>query len=130
MSNIKSIYVIDNKETPIFTLQRHKQGSNAVNKSLLSRFIYSLQSIASRLENEESRVIKIGDQNYFIIKDSIINFKYIIEYSNEKTFDHVSLILKKIEKMFIENFEGKLDLPVLMKLKLVASLREEILNII
>ena len=130
MSNISSIYVIDNKETPIFTLEIHKQGSNAINKTLLSHFIYSLQSIASKMESDEGRVIKIGNENYFIIKDSIINFRYIIEYGNETTFDQISLILNKIKQKFIESFEGKLDLPVSMKIELVASLREHILNII
>ena len=130
MSNISSIYVIDNKETPIFTLEIYKQGSNAINKTLLSHFIYSLQSIASKMESDEGRVIKIGNENYFIIKDSIINFKYIIEYGNETTFDQISLILNKIKQKFIESFEGKLDLPVSMKIELVASLREHILNIV
>lgn len=130
MSNISSIYVIDNKETPIFTLEIHKQGSNAINKTLLSRFIYSLQSIASQMESDEGRVIKIGNENYFIIKDSIINFKYIIEYGNETTFDQISLILNKIRQKFIKSFEGKLDLPVSMKIELVASLKEHILALI
>jgi len=130
MSNIRSIYVIDNKEIPIFTLEIHKQGSNAINKILLSHFIYSLQSIASQIESDEGRVIKIGNENYFIIKDSIINFKYIIEYSTETTFDQVSLVLNKIRQKFIESFEGKLDLPVSMKIELVALIKEYILDIV
>jgi len=130
MSNISSIYVIDNMKTPIFTLETHKQGSNAVSKTLMSRFIDSLQSIASQMENDEGRVIKIGNTNYFIIKDTIINFKYIIEYSNENTFDQISLILNKVKNKFIERFEGKLDLPISMKIELVASLKEDILEFI
>lgn len=130
MSNISSIYVIDNKETPIFTLEFHKQGSKAINKALLSRFIYSLQVIASQMKNDEARVIKISNENYFIIKDSIINFKYIIEYSNENTSDQISLILNKIKQIFIESFKDKLDLPISKKTELVASLREHILELI
>ncbi|NVM35579.1 MAG: hypothetical protein HWN81_08275 [Candidatus Lokiarchaeota archaeon] len=130
MSNISSIYVIDNMETPIFTLENHKQGSNAVSKALMSHFIYSLQSIASKMENDEGRVIKIGNKNYFIIKDTIINFKYIIEYSNENAFDQISLILNKVKNKFIKRFEGKLDLPISMKIELVALLKEDILEII
>ncbi|MFW9876667.1 MAG: hypothetical protein ACFFG0_26530, partial [Candidatus Thorarchaeota archaeon] len=114
MSNISSIYVIDNKEIPIFTLEMHKQGSDAINKTLLSRFIYSLQTITSQMKSDEGRVIKIGNENYLIIKDSIINFKYIIEYSNETTFDKISLVLNEIKQKFIERFEGKLDLPISM----------------
>ena len=130
MSNISSIYVIDNKETPIFTLENHKQGSNAVSKALMSHFIYSLQSIAYQIESDEGRVIKIGNKNYFIIKDTIINFKYIIEYSNEYTFNQISLILNKIKNKFIERFEGKLNLPIPKKIELVALLKEDILEII
>ncbi|TKJ23075.1 MAG: hypothetical protein CEE43_04995 [Promethearchaeota archaeon Loki_b32] len=117
-------------KTPIFTLENHKQGSNAVSKTLMSRFIDSLQSIASQIENDEGRVIKIGNKNYFIIKDTIINFKYIIEYSNENTFDQISLILNKVKNKFIERFEGKLDLPISMKIDLVALLKEDILEFI
>jgi len=130
MSNISSIYVIDNMETPIFTLENHKQGSNEVSKALMSRFIYSLQNVASQMESDEGRVIKIGNKNYFIIKDSIINFKYIIEYSNEYTFNQISLILNKVKNKFIERFEGKLNLPISMKIELVALLKEDILEII
>ena len=130
MSNIRSIYVIDNRKIPIFTLEIFKQGSNAINKTLLSRFIYSLQSIASKMQSNETRVIKISDENYCMMKDSIINFKYIIAYGNENTFDQIILILNKITQKFIENFEGKLDLPTSKKIELIASLKEDIRSLI
>ncbi len=130
MNNISGIYVVDNKELLIFTFERHRQNSNTVKNALLSHFIYALQSIASQLESDESRVIEIKNENYLIIKDSKINFKYIIKYSKETALDQISVILNKIKNKFIESFEGRLDLPVPMKTKLVASLRDDILEIL
>jgi len=130
MNDIVWIYVIDNTGAPIFSHENYLEGSKNTENALMSHFIYGLQIIASQIDYNELRRIEIAQENYFLMKDNHINFKYILKLSKNAKHDQIKSLMNILINLFQKKFENKLNLSIKMKSKILSEIREEIIRIL
>lgn len=130
MDEIIWIYIIDGSGATIFSYEDNLQGTSEVNHALLSHFIYALQSIAKNLEEEEIKEVNIDKNRFFLMKEKLTNYLFIIKTKPNAKSEILKLILQKIKNKFIEKFTGHFTLPVQDKIKLLKSFREDVKRII
>jgi hypothetical protein len=124
------IYIIDGSGATIFSYENYLKGTSGVNHALLSHFIYALQSIAKNLEEEEIKEVVIDKNRFFLIKEKLTNYIFIIKTKPNAKSEILKIILKKIMDKFIEKFTGHFTLPVQDKIELIKSFREDVKMII
>jgi len=130
MDDIIWIYIIDNSGATIFSYENNLKGTSEVNQALLSHFIYALQSIAKNLEEEEIKEVVIDKNRFFLMKEKLTNYLFIIKTKPNAKSVILKVILKKIKNRFVEKFTGHFTLPVQDKIKLLKSFREDVKRII
>ena len=108
MNKIYWIYIIDNTGATIFSYEQSIQGTSKINSTLLSHFIYALQSVAKNLEVDEIKAVDIGNNKFFITKEKLTSYLFIIKTSTDIESKRINPILSfpfsKITCSFINNF--------------------------
>jgi len=130
MDDIIWIYIIDKSGTTVFSYDNYTQGTSDVNHTLLSHFILALQSIVKNIEEEEIKEVNIDKNNFYLIKEKLTGFLFIIKTKPNAKSEIVESILKKIKGKFVERFTGHFTLPVQDKIKLLNSFKEDVKRII
>jgi len=130
MDEIVWIYIIDSSGATIFSYENYVQGTSEVNLTLLSHFIYALQSVAKNIEEDEIKEVDIDKNKFFLIKEKLTSYLFIIKTKPNAKSEIIKLILKKIKEKFIEKFTGHFTLPVQDKIKLLKSFKEDVKKII
>ncbi|MFX1326497.1 MAG: hypothetical protein ACFE8N_16215 [Promethearchaeota archaeon] len=124
------IYIIDNSGATIFSYENFLMGNSEINHALLSHFIHALQSMAKNLEEEEIKEVIIGENRFYLSKEALTNYLFIVKTKPTAKYENLKLILKKIKDRFVEKFTGHFTLPVQDKLELIQSFKEDVKKII
>ncbi|MFW9867939.1 MAG: hypothetical protein ACFFEN_17735 [Candidatus Thorarchaeota archaeon] len=130
MKEIIWIYIIDSSGATVFSYDNYVQGDSQVNHTLLSHFIYALQSVAKNMKEDETKEVEINKNKFFLIKEKLTNFLFIIKTKPQAKSELVTPILKKIQEKFVEKFTGHFTLAVPDKIKLLKSFKEDVKRII
>ena len=130
MDEIIWIYIIDSSGATIFSYDNYINGTSDVNHSILTHFIHALQSVAKNIEEDEIRVVNIDKNKFFLIKEKLTSYLFIIKTKPNAKSEIINPILKKIKKKFVEKFTGHFTLPVQDKIILLKSFKEDIKRII
>ncbi|MFW9897309.1 MAG: hypothetical protein ACFFD7_16010 [Candidatus Thorarchaeota archaeon] len=130
MKEIFWIYIIDSSGATIFGYDNYVKGNSEVNHTLLSHFIYALQSVAKNLGEDETKEVEINKNKFFLIKEKLTNYLFIIKAKPNAKSEVITLILKKIREKFMEKFTGHFTLPVQDKIELLRAFKEDVKRII
>ena len=130
MDEIIWIFIIDKSGATIFSYENYANGTSQANRALLSHFIYALQSIARNIEEDEIKEVDIDKNKFFLIKENLTSFLFIIKATPNAKFEIIKTILKKIKEKFVEKFTGHFTLPVQDKIVLLRSFKEDVKRII
>ncbi|TFG06334.1 MAG: hypothetical protein EU539_07920 [Promethearchaeota archaeon] len=108
IKEIRKIFIIDSEAKPVYIRENYIQGSGQVNYALLSKFIKALQIFAKEYgDDEETRIIEMGGQKIFALKDEFTNFQYVMVCQKDSNHKKMLKILNNIKNLFIEKFMGK-----------------------
>ena len=130
MDEIIWIYIIDSSGAIIFSYENLVQGPSVVNHALLSHFIYALQSVAKNIEEDEIKKVDIDKNKFFLIKEKLTSFLFIIKTKPNAKSEIIKPILKKIKEKFGKKFKGHFTLAVQDKIELLKSFKEDVKKII
>ncbi|MFW9880640.1 MAG: hypothetical protein ACFFG0_46825 [Candidatus Thorarchaeota archaeon] len=130
MKKIIWIYIIDSSGATIFSYDNYVKGNSEVNHTLLSHFIYALQSVAKNIGEDETKEVEINKNKFFLIKEKLTSYLFIIKTKLNAKPENINPILKKIKEKFVEKFTGHFTLPIQDKIKLLQSFKEDVKNII
>lgn len=126
MNVINWIYIIDESGATIFSFENHVQGTNGRTSAVLSHFLFALQSIAKTLKDDEVRSVEMGNNRFFLCKEKMTNYLFIIKTNRDADTFVISPILTEIKNKFVEKFEGHFQLVIEDKLVLINAFKEEI----
>ena len=124
MNKIYWIYIIDNTGATIFSYEQSIQGTSKINSTLLSHFIYALQSVAKNLEVDEIKAVDIGNNEFFITKEKLTSYLFIIKTSTDIESKRINPILKNIRNKFVELFTGHFSLNLDEKVEILKSFED------
>ena len=130
MREINWIHIIDNKGAPIFVYENYIQGKRENNYALLSHFLYALKTVASKLRENEVKVMLIGKRKFFLIKDNVYNFVFILKSDINAEPEDINPILKEIKKAFIDKLDDELVLNIEERNKIISSFKEDLKRIL
>ncbi|MFX1313825.1 MAG: hypothetical protein ACFFHD_14640 [Promethearchaeota archaeon] len=130
MDKIIWIYIIDRSGATIFSYEPYIKGNSEVNITLLSHFIHALQAVAKNMKYDEIKEVNIDKNRFFLIKEKLTNFLFIIKTKPKTQSEIISSTLTKIKEKFVEKFTGHFTLPVQDKIKLLKSFKEDVKRII
>ncbi|MFX0020524.1 MAG: hypothetical protein ACFFAF_17505 [Candidatus Hermodarchaeota archaeon] len=130
MDEIIWIYIIDNTGATVFSYENYIKGTSQVNHTLLSHFIHAFQSVAKNIEEDEIKDLIIDKNKFFLIKEKLTSFLFIIKTKLNARSEIINPILKKVKDRFVDRFTGHFTLPVQEKIKILKSFREDVKRII
>ena len=124
MERIFWLYIIDPKGATLFSYQNAIHGSSQINSTLLTHFIYALQAVAKNLEEDEIKGVDIGNNKFFITKEKLTSFLFIMKTKTNAEARVINPILKKIENEFVKRFTGHFTLDIDEKVKILKSFED------
>lgn len=130
MNQIYWIYIIDDTGAPIFSYESIVQGSLNKNHAIISHFLHALQSIGKNLEYNEVKSIDLGNNRFFLTKEKLTNYLFILKSDQDADFQFITLLLKQIKHKFVEKFKGHFKLVVDEKIELLNSFKEDVREIL
>ena len=126
MNDIKWIYMINNRGSLVLIYKNTNQGAVEPNYSILSHFIFALQSVAGKFEEDEVKVIEIENENFFMIEEKLSSSFFILKSDNGVSPKKIYPILREIKNKFTERFSGNENLDLHQKQELFKSFKKEI----
>jgi len=129
MEKIYWLYIIDDSGATIFSYENPIQGTSGINSTLLSHFIYALQSVAKNLEEDEIKGVDIGNNKFFITKEKLTSYLFIIKTITIAEARIINPILKNFENEFVRRFTGHFSLDVDEKVKIIKSFEEYVKDV-
>ncbi|MHA2282146.1 MAG: hypothetical protein ACXAC5_14990 [Promethearchaeota archaeon] len=124
------INIIDDSGAIIFSYENYVKGTSEVNHALLSHFIHALQSVGKNLQEDEIKEVDIAKDKFFLIKEKLTSYLFIIKTKPHTQSEIIQLILKKIKNKFLQKFTGHFTIPIQEKIELLKSFKEDVKNII
>jgi len=128
IKEIHRIYIID-KVAKVFYLRESyipDSDSAPVDHALLSRFVGALESFTTELGEEKTKIINLGDEKIFVIKDKITAYRFVLCCEMNSKPKKMFKILNSIMNTFITQFTGKFSANKEEKKKAMNSFVEEI----
>jgi len=130
MDEIIWIYIIDKSGATIFNYDNYIKKSSDIDHSILTHFIHALQSVAKNIEEDEIKVVNIDKNKFFLMKEKLTSYLFIIKAKPNAKSELINPILRKIKDKFVEKFTGHFTLAVQEKISLLKSFKEDIKRII
>ena len=126
IKEVHRIYIID-KDAKIFYLrENYIQDRAQIDHALLSRFVGALESFTTELGEEHTKIINLGDEKIFVIKDKVTAYRFILCCNMNSKPKKMFKILTNIMNIFISQFTGKFSANEDDKRKTMNSFVEEI----
>jgi len=128
IKEIHRIYIIDKDAKVFYLRENYIPGSDLtpVDHALLSRFVSALESFTTELGEEKTKIINLGDEKIFVIKDKITAYRFILCCDMNSKPKKMFKILNSIMNIFIAEFTGKFSASKDVKKKAMNSFVEEI----
>ncbi|MFX0069481.1 MAG: hypothetical protein ACFFAO_00105, partial [Candidatus Hermodarchaeota archaeon] len=106
MDKIYWIYILDKTGATLFSYENITPGVPGNTSALLSNFIFALQSIAKSLKEDEVKGVEMGNSKFFMTKEKLTNYLFIVKSDREAELNFIELILNEIITKFIKKFTG------------------------
>lgn len=126
MNRIYWLYIIDKDGATLFSFENITPGSSGNSSALLSNFIFALRSIAKSLKMDEVRGVEMGNNKFFLTRETLTNYLFIIKSDRDAGLNYIKIILNQIKNKFIEKFAGHFKLVVDEKIELLNSFKEDV----
>lgn len=109
IKEIHRIYIIDKDAKVFYLRENYITGSDSapIDHALLSRFVGALESFTTELGEEKTKIINLGDEKIFVIKDKITAYRFILCCDMNSKPKKMFKILNSIMNTFITQFTGK-----------------------
>ena len=130
MNQIYWIYIIDNTGATIFSYENLIQGSLNSNHTIISHFLFALQSVGKNLGYNEVKSINLGNNRFFLTKEKLTNYLFILKSDRDADLELITLLLKQIKHKFVEKFTGHFTLIIDEKIELLNSFKEDVKEIL
>ena len=130
MNKIYWIYIIDNTGATIFSYESPIQGVSGINSTLVSHFIYALQAVGKNLAEDEIKAVDLGNNKYFITKEKLTSYLFIIKTSPDIQSRIINPLLKTIRNKFVELFTGHFSLDLDEKAEILKSFENYVKGIL
>jgi hypothetical protein len=106
MKGLKSVYIVDSKESNVyFSYELFNQGSCEIQSALLSPFIVAFQHLAGELNQKETNLIELMDKKFFSAIDQDYHLIFVLitelKVKNKQVFN----LLEKIKLVCISNLK-------------------------
>lgn len=126
IKEIHRIYIIDKDAKVFYLRENYIQDSTPVDHALLSRFVSALESFTTELGEEKTKIINLGDEKIFVVKDKITAYRFILCCDMNSKPKKMFKILNNIMNIFIAKFTGNFSASEDVKRKVMNSFVEEI----
>ena len=130
MTKIDWIHIIDDTGATIFSYETIVQGSLRNTHTIISHFLHALQSISKNLDHSKVKSIDLGNNRFFLTKEKLTNYLFIIKSNQGVDLDFITLLLNQIKHKFVEKFSGHFKLVVDDKIELLNSFKEDVKEIL
>ena len=109
IKEIHRIYIIDKDAKVFYLRENYIPGSDSkpVDHALLSRFVGALESFITELGEEKTKIINLGEEKIFVIKDKITAYCFVLCCDMNSKPKKMFKILNNIMNIFISEFTGK-----------------------
>ena len=109
IKEIHRIYIIDKDAKVFYLRENYIPGSDSkpVDHALLSRFVGALESFITELGEEKTKIINLGAEKIFVIKDKITAYRFVLCCDMNSKPKKMFKILNNIMNIFISEFTGK-----------------------
>ncbi len=109
IKEIHRIYIIDKDAKVFYLRENYVPGSDSapVDHALLSRFVSALESFTSELGEEKTKIIHLGEEKIFVIKDKITAYRFVLCCDMNSKPKKMFKILNSIMNTFITQFTGR-----------------------
>ena len=130
IKDIHRIYIIDKNAKLFYLRENYIQGLAPVDHALLSRFVGAMESFTTELGEEKTKIINLGEEKIFVIKDNISEFRFIVCCDMNSKPKKMLRILNNVMNLFLEKFTGYFTASDDIKRKIMGSFVEEINEIL
>ena len=107
IKEIHRIYIIDKDAKVFYLRENYIQDSAQIDHGLLSRFVGAVESFTTELGEEKTKIINLGDEKIFVVKDKITAYRFILCCDMNSKPKKMFKILNSIMNTFITQFTGK-----------------------
>lgn len=126
IKEIHRIYIIDKDAKVFYLRENYIQDSGPVDHALLSRFVGAVESFTTELGEEKTKIINLGDEKIFVVKDKITAYRFILCCDMNSKPKKMFKILNSIMNIFIAQFTGKFSASEDVKRKVMNTFDVEI----
>ena len=109
MTDIVGLYILNSKRELIYLQENIITKVKELDPDYLSNFFATLQTIAQKIGEEEVKIIDLGNSKFFLTKDKLTNFEFILKCERNIKQKKVFEIHKRIVNLFIEKFTGNFN---------------------
>jgi len=126
IKEIHRIYIIDKDAKVFYLRENYIQDSAQIDHALLSRFVGAVESFTTELGEEKTKIITLGDEKIFVVKDKITAYRFILCCDMNSKPKKMFKILNSIMNIFIAQFTGKFSASEDVKRKVMNTFDVEI----
>ena len=130
MNIIHWVHILDNKGSTFFNLETQEQESAGPTSPLMSRLIFSLQSIAKDLEVNVVQSVEMGNNRFFLCKEQKANYLFILKTNRDADAGVITPVIEEIISKYHERFLGFDGFNINDKIKRLNSLSNDVKQII
>jgi hypothetical protein len=131
MKLIDWIYIIDGRGTPIVGFESHKLGNGDIKNALLSNLLTGLKTIASGIDPNEIKAIKLSNKKFCMIKEDQENYTFIFKTNKETDSKDIEPYINEIKQLFTQKYLKLLtNKPESEKIKIFKLLKEDIKHVV
>jgi hypothetical protein len=130
MNRINWVYILDNKGKNFFNLETQEQGSAGTSSTLMSRLIFSLQSIAKDLKANEMKSVEMGQNRYFLCKEQTTNYLFIVNTNRNADAGAITPVLQEIIDLYHERFKHAYEFSIDENIRQLNSFGDDVKQII
>ena len=130
MNEINSMYIINYAGDLIFWQENISQSAKKIDQEYLSNILSTLEMIASKIGEEEVKIIELGNNKFFISKDNMTGISFVLKCEKGVKPKKINQILKDIKNIFIGKFTGNFNSSQIEKVRIMKSFMNSLFEII
>ena len=130
MNEINSMYIINYAGDLIFWQENISQSAKKIDQEYLSNILSTLEMIASKIGEEEVKIIELGNNKFFVSKDNLTGISFVLKCEKGVKPKKINQILKDIKNIFIGKFTGNFNSSQIEKVRIMKSFMNSLFEII
>jgi len=130
MNKIISLYIINYAGNLIFWQENVSQNAKKIDQEYLSNILSTLEMIASKIGEEEVKIIELGKKSHFISKDNMTGISFVLKCEKGVKAKKINQMLREIKNIFIGEFTGNFNATQIEKVRIMKSFMNSLFEII